>query len=181
MAGAREIAGRRYALAVMEIARADASLDEWQAALGTLESLTERRQFVDALQADGVTDEQFDAVARQAHDGIGNKQLNLFRLLRSKRRLALGPSIASFYDELLDEERNVARATVRTAVELDSDRQASLQRRLAAQTGKQVELETVVDPSILGGMTVRIGDRLLDASTRTRLQNLRRELERAGR
>lgn len=181
MAGAREIAGRRYALAVMEIARADGSLDEWQAALSALEALTERRQFVDALQADGVTAEQFDRVVRQAHDGIGDKQLNLFRLLRSKRRLALGASIASFYGELLDAERNVARATVRTAVELDDERRASLSRRLAAQTGKQVELETIVDPSILGGMTVRIGDRLFDASTQTRLRNLRRELERAGR
>lgn len=181
MAGAREIAGRRYALAVMEIARADGSLDEWQAALDTLEALTERRQFVDALQADGVTDAQFDGVVRQAHDGIGAKQLNLCRLLRSKRRMALGPSIASFYRELLDEERNVARATVRTAVELDDERQASLQRRLTEQSGKQVELETIVDPSILGGMTVRIGDRLFDASTRTRLQNLRRELEQASR
>ena len=165
----------------MEIARADGSLDEWQAALDTLEALTERGQFVEALQADGVTDQQFDNAVRQAHDGIGGKQLNLFKLLRSKRRLALGPSIASFYRELLDDERNLARATVRTAVELDDDRQSSLQRRLAEQTGKQVELETVVDPSILGGMTVRIGDRLFDASTRTRLQNLRRELERASR
>ena len=181
MAGAREIAGRRYALAVMDIARADGSLDEWQAALDTLEALTERRQFVDALQADGVTDEQFASVVRQAQDGIGAKQLNLFRLLRSKRRMALGSSIASFYGELLDDERNVARATVRTAVELDDERRSSLERRLAEQTGKQVELETIVDPSILGGMTVRIGDRLFDASTRTRLQNLRRELERASR
>jgi len=165
----------------MEIARADSSLDEWQAALDTLEALTERTQFVDALQADGVTAAQFDGVVRQAHDGLGEKQLNLFRLLRSKRRMALGPSIASFYRELLDDERNVARATVRTAVELDDERQASLRRRLAEQTGKRVELETVVDPSILGGMTVRIGDRLFDASTRTRLQSLRRELERASR
>ena len=181
MAGAREIAGRRYALAVMEIARADGSLDEWQTALDTLEALTERRQFVEALQADGVTDQQFGNVVRQTQDGIGAKQLNLFRLLRSKGRMSLGPSIASFYRELLDDERNVVRATVRTAVELDDERQSSLERRLAEQTGKQVALETIVDASILGGMTVRIGDRLFDASTRTRLQNLRRDLERASR
>jgi F-type H+-transporting ATPase subunit delta len=181
VAGAREIAGRRYALAVMTIARADDSLDEWQAALGTLESLTQRRQFVDALQADGVTDEQFATAVRQAHAGIGTKQLNLFRLLRNKGRMALGSSIASFYSEMVDDERNVARATVRTAVELDDERRLSLQRQLAEQTGKQVELEMIVDPSILGGMTVRIGDRLFDASTRTRLQSLRRELERASR
>jgi len=181
VAGAREIAGRRYALAAIDIARADGSLDEWEAAMDTLEALTERRQFIDALQADGVTDERFSAIIRQVHEGIGAKQLNLFRLLRSKRRLALGSSIASFYRELLDAERNIARATVRSAVELDADRQAALQRRLEQQTGKQVVLEAIVDPSIIGGITVRIGDRLFDASTRTRLQSLRRELERASR
>ncbi len=181
MAGAREIAGRRYALAAIDIARQDGDLDDWLAAVETLEALTERREFVNALQADGVTDAQFTAIVRQAQAGIGAKQLNLFRLLRRKSRLALGPSIAAFYRELLDQERNIARATVRTAVALDDERRASIERQIAAQTGKQVALETVVDSEILGGMTVRIDDRLYDASTRTRLRSLKRELERAAR
>jgi len=180
VAGARDIAGRRYALAALEIARQDGSLDDWLAAVGTLEALTERSDFVNALQADGLTDEKFTAIVQQAHDGIGPKQLNLMRLLRRKGRLALGPSIATFYRELLDDERNVARATVRSAVALDDDRRASLERQLAADTGKQVSIDSVVDPEILGGLTVRIGDRLYDASTRTRLRTLKRELERAS-
>ncbi len=167
----------------MEIARADATLDEWATALETLETLTERRQFVQALERDGVTRAEFEATVKAAHGSapIGPKQLNLFLLLRSKRRLALGPSISSFYRELLDEERAIVRTTVRSAVELDSARVVSLRGLLAQETGKQVELELAVDPELLGGMTVRIGDRLLDASTRTRLRNLRRELERASR
>ena len=56
MSGTRDIAGRRYALAVLEIARQDGNLDEWLASVGTLEQLTERAEFVNALQADGMTD-----------------------------------------------------------------------------------------------------------------------------
>lgn len=180
MAGARDIAGRRYALAAIDIARQDGALDDWLAAVDTLEALTARREFVYALQADGLTDEKFGAIIDQAHPGLGAKQRNLFRLLRRKSRLALGPSIATFYRELLDDERNVARATVRTAVPLDDQRRASVEQQLAAQTGRQVAVDAVVDPEILGGMTVRIGDRLYDASTRTRLRSLRRDLERAA-
>jgi F-type H+-transporting ATPase subunit delta len=179
MAGTRDIAGRRYALAALDIARQDGTLDDWLAAMETLEALTERSQFVNALQADGVTDEHFTTIVRQAHDGIGDKPLNLMRLLKRKRRLALGQSVATFYRELLDEERNVARAIVQTAVALDDDRRSAIQRQLASQTGKQVEIESVVEPEILGGMTIRIGDRLYDASTRTRLRSLKRDLERA--
>lgn len=181
MAGARDIAGRRYALAAIDIARQDGDLDDWLAAVETLEALTGRREFVNALQADGLTDQKFTAIVQQAHAGIGPKQLNLFRLLRRKSRLALGPSIAVFYRELLDEERNIARAVVRTAVPLEDERRNSIEREIATQTGKQVALETIVDPEILGGMTVRIEDRLYDASTRTRLRSLRRELEQVAR
>jgi len=181
LAGSRDIAGRRYALAALEIARQDGTLDDWLAAVETLEALTGRPAFVNALQADGLTDDRFSAIVEQAQPGIGTKQLNLFRLLRRKSRLSLGQSVAAFYRELLDDERNIARAVVRTAVPLDDERRAAVQRQLAAQTGKQVTMETIVDPEILGGLTVRIGDRLFDASTRTRLRSLRRELERATR
>jgi len=181
VAGARDIAGRRYALAAIDIARQDGTLDDWLAAMDTLEALTEHASYVNALQADGLTDAKFTSIVQQAHPGIGAKQLNLIRLLRRKGRLALGPSIAAFYRELLDDERNVARAVVRTAIPLDDERRAKVEQQLAAQTGKQVSVEAIVDPEILGGMTVRIGDRLFDASTRTRLRSLRRELERASR
>ncbi|TAK75153.1 MAG: ATP synthase F1 subunit delta [Dehalococcoidia bacterium] len=104
----------------------------------------------------------------------------MFRLLRRKGRLSLGRSIASYFRELMDEERSVLRAVVTTAVNLDAEREAAVKRRLQEQTGRTVELEKRVDPAILGGMTVRVGDQLLDGSTRTRLRNLRSSLERAA-
>ena len=178
---ARENAGRRYALAIMDIAREDSSYEAWSSAVDVLEAMTSESQYINALQSDGITDEHFVSIVRDVLADIGVKQLNLFRLLRSKRRLSLGLSIASYYRELLDEHNDIIRVTVRTAIELDDERQTKLKQQISEGTGKKVELSTIIDSTILGGMTIRIDDLLIDASTRTMLQSLRREFERAGR
>ncbi len=174
---ARDVAGRRYAGAIMEIARADGSFARWLDAIEGLDALTSQRQFINALQADGMTDEKFAAIVAQVVPGIAPAVLNLFRLLRRKGRLALGPSIASYYRELWDQERGIERAVVRTAVPLDEAARAAMAQQLSAETGKQVELVAEVDASLIGGAVIRIGDRLVDGSTRTRLQRLRGRLQ----
>lgn len=172
----RDVAGRRYALAAMEIARADGSFDSWARAVDGLGELTQRSEFVAALQADGMTDERFAAIVRQVVPNLRPVELNLFRLLRSKSRLALGPSIASYFLELLDTERRIVRARLKTAIALDAAQVAGVRQRLATQTGATVELEAEVDPAIIGGAILQIGDQLIDGSTRRRLQRLRMEL-----
>ena len=165
----------------MDIAREDSSYEAWSSAVDVLEAKTSESQYINALQSDGITDEHFVSIVRDVLADIGVKQLNLFRLLRSKRRLSLGLSIASYYRELLDEHNDIIRVTVRTAIELDDERQTKLKQQISEGTGKKVELSTIIDSTILGGMTIRIDDLLIDASTRTKLQSLRREFERAGR
>jgi len=177
----RDIAGRRYALAVMDIARSSGTFESWSEAIDGLGSLTQSPEFVAALQADGMTDERLTTIVRQVVPDISDVQLNLFRLLRQKARLALGPSIASYFAELLDQERGIIRARVRTAVALDDAQREAVRERLATQTGRTVELEAEVDPSILGGAILQVGDQLIDGSTRRRLQRLRQELVTAGR
>lgn len=176
MAQARDVAGRRYALAVMEIARANGTIDHWAEAIDGLGALTAQPAFVGALQADGMTDERFQAIVRAAVPDVAPVELNLFRLLRRKNRLQLGPSVASYYAELRDEEHGIVRATVRTAVPIEEDRAQALSRRLGEQTGATVELQREVDESLVGGAVIRIGDRLLDGSIRSRLRRLRRQL-----
>jgi len=174
---ARDVAGRRYALAVLAIAREGRSFEHWAETLAGLAALTAETNFVNALQADGMTDERFEQIVREVVPGITPDELNLARLLRRKGRLALGPSIASYFEELWDEERGIQRAVVRTAVPLEEAQRQALQQRLSQQTGKSVELSTEVDPGIIGGAVVRIGDRLVDGSTRTRLRLLRERLQ----
>jgi F-type H+-transporting ATPase subunit delta len=178
--GARDIAGHRYAIAAMEIARADQSFEQWAEAMQALDVLTSDPRLVSAMESDGMTDERFQAIVRRVYPEIGQKELNLFRLLRRKNRLALGPSIASFFRELLDEERGVARAVVTTAIELDDEQLRGIARRLVETTGRQVVVESRVDPSIIGGLVIRLGDRLIDGSVRARLRGLRTQLERAA-
>ena len=115
-ASTRDTAGRRYALALIEIARADGDADSWLTAVEALAALTGESRFVEALQADGMTDAAFVAIVRRVLPGATAKQLNLFRLLRRKSRLVLGRSVASYFRELMDEERSVVRAVVTTAV-----------------------------------------------------------------
>jgi F-type H+-transporting ATPase subunit delta len=68
------------------------------------------------------------------------------------------------------------RAEVRTAVALDDERREAIASRIREWTGKQVEIETEVDPELLGGAVIRIGDQLIDGSTRGRLRGLREQL-----
>ena len=83
--GARDVAGRRYALAIMAFIDADeASAPAWEAAVDGLEALTDRRAYVKALQADGMTDEKLQEIVRRTVPGIGEAPLNLVRLLRRK-------------------------------------------------------------------------------------------------
>lgn len=175
---ARDVAGRRYALAIMAFLDDDESAaDAWTEAVDALDALTSDGSYVAALQGDGMTDEAFQEIVRRVLPDIGETQLNLLRLLRRKNRLALGPSIASYYRELLDERRGVARAVVRTAVEIDDERRGRFAEELARRTGRTVELETEVDPDLIGGAVIRIGDHLIDGSTRAALRGLRQRLE----
>ena len=171
------MAGRRYALAVVDLARSDNSFGQWAEALDALESLTQQPQFVNALQSDGMTDDKFQAIVRQVLPSVRPVDLNLLRLLRRKGRLALGPAIASYFRELWDSERGIERAVVRTAVPLEDSARETIAASLARASGKQVQLETEVDESLIGGMVIRIGDSLVDGSTRTRLRALRTRLQ----
>jgi len=102
--------------------------------------------------------------------------LNLAHLLVSKGRTDAAVAIAEQFARLAEEHRGLARAKAITAVPLSEADLQTLTTRLREKTGRQVVLETEVDPSILGGVVVQIGDRLIDGSTRARLEALRDSL-----
>jgi F-type H+-transporting ATPase subunit delta len=103
------------------------------------------------------------------------------RLLGSKGRLELLPQIAEAFQEFVDERRGIAHARVVTAVPLNDDEQRALAERLSQLTGKTVDLRLYHDESILGGLVARIGDRLIDGSTKSKLIALKRRLAGAAR
>jgi F-type H+-transporting ATPase subunit delta len=105
--------------------------------------------------------------------------LNLARMLVAAGRPALIEGIVEEYGRLADEAEGRVRATATTAVELGDPEQRRLAGDLSRRLGKDVRLEVVVDPGIIGGLVLQLGDRVIDASIRSRLQQLRRRLETA--
>ena len=102
--------------------------------------------------------------------------LNLARLLVRKHRTALANEIAIAFGEMIEEERGILHAHARTAVALSDAEVSAMAQRLQAQLGHEVILDVEVDPSVLGGVIIQIGDKLIDASTRARLEAMRESL-----
>ena len=97
-------------------------------------------------------------------------------LLADRDRLALLPDLAAAFERRLMEHRQVVRASLATAVALPPDRVAALKDGLAEATGRDVQLETTIDPSLVGGAVARIGSTVYDGSVTTQLEKLRRSL-----
>ena len=100
----------------------------------------------------------------------------LLALLADRDRLMLLRDLAEAYRQRVMDYRQVVRAEVITAVALPADRVASIQQGLGRATGRQVQLETRVDPSIVGGAVTRIGSTVYDGSVTTQLQRLKERL-----
>lgn len=102
--------------------------------------------------------------------------LAFLNLLVDKRRITLLGDVAAEFEQMVRQARNVASAQATSAVPLTAEQIASLERSLEARTGKDIELTTDVDPSLIGGILVRIGDTVLDGSVRGNLERLREQL-----
>lgn len=104
--------------------------------------------------------------------------LNFCYLLAEKKRMDMLPAIVSAFNALLDEENNVVRGEVLTAVALDEKKQQSVLKALGKKTDSTLELEFGVDPEILGGVMLKVGDKVLDASLRAQLSILKDSIKR---
>ncbi len=107
---------------------------------------------------------------------ISPMTLALLNLLIDKRRIELLPEVQAEFARRVLEYRNIAHATATSAVPLTPEQIVSLERSLEARTGKDIELEMAVDPSLIGGILVRIGDTVLDGTVRGNLERLREQL-----
>ena len=100
----------------------------------------------------------------------------LFVLLADRDRLAIVPDLLAIYRERLMEHQQVVRAEVTTAAPLSPERATQIEQKLAALTGRKVDMKTSVDPAIIGGVVTRIGSTVYDGSIATRLAKLKEKL-----
>jgi F-type H+-transporting ATPase subunit delta len=169
-------AARRYAEAVFQLAQAEGREDQWDEELDLLAELFGYATTQSWLLNPSVPASEKEALIRRALASTSEEARNLARLLVSRGRPALAAAIHEAYQARLDDARGIVHAVVTTAVPLANGDLAAIEERLAGMTGRQVKMETSIDPSIIGGIVIRIGDKLIDGSTRARLLQLKRRL-----
>ncbi|MBI2853202.1 MAG: ATP synthase F1 subunit delta [Chloroflexi bacterium] len=170
---ARRASGRRYAQAVFQIALEKQEPDLWLADLVKISKLGEDAALVAVLGNPKVRFDDKTRLLSAELAGVNPLALSLVYLLVARNRFGLVGDIAAEYQELLDSHRGIEAAEVVTAVPLDEEDRAGLVRRLEAMVGKKVTLKTSVDTGLLGGVVARVGGKLFDGSTRTRLEALK--------
>jgi F-type H+-transporting ATPase subunit delta len=166
-----------YARSLFEVAREH----------GTLDVLREQlSQFADALNDNRElavfffspyfsTQEKEDALTRVL-DGADESFLNFLRLLIENHRMPVVFRIRQQFDRLWEAENKMLPVDITSAIELDAATTESLGRRIGERAGRKVKLAAHVDPDILGGIVLRVGNSILDASIRNRLEQLRRHV-----
>jgi F-type H+-transporting ATPase subunit delta len=172
----RETAARRYADAAFEIGRADGTLETWERDLATLREALDDEELRRLVQHPAVPFAEKEKVLRRVATGVAREPLSLALLMIRRGRPGAIDAMVERFRELVRRERGISLAEVRTALELDDEERTAIAARLRALTGDRIEMNEVVDESLIGGVSVRIGDQLYDASVRSRLERLRARL-----
>jgi F-type H+-transporting ATPase subunit delta len=172
----RSTSATRYAEAVFQVAREGQSFDLWLRELGDVELVLTDRLAARALTSPAIPRDRQMRILAAAMPSLADPVRRFLDLLARRGRLQLIPQIAETLRELVDQDRGLARVKVTTAVPLGSNERDLLATRLAARTGKRVELEEAVDPGLIGGVLAQVGDEIIDGTMRARLERLRRAL-----
>ncbi|HZP57341.1 MAG TPA: F0F1 ATP synthase subunit delta [Dehalococcoidia bacterium] len=179
---ARSPSARRYAQAVFDLAVEQDAGVRWSGDLQSIADFAAEPDVARILRSARVPRaEKLRLLEAGLRGEISDQALNLVRLLNARDKLDLIADIQQVFRELLDEREGIAHATVTTAVPLSDDERAAVAARLSTITGKRVDVTPVVDESIIGGVVARIGDQVIDGSTKSRLIALKRSLEGAAR
>jgi ATP synthase F1 delta subunit len=170
-----------YARSLFEVAREQSKLDEIKEQLG---------DFADTLGASHdlqvfFFSPYFSSKEKQegldkAVSGADDILVNFLKLLIENHRMPVIFRVRRAYDGLWEQENRLLPVSVTSAVELDQTTVGQIGDRIAEQTGRKVELSSHVDPDLLGGIVVRVGNQVLDASVRNRLEQLRKQVARAA-
>ena len=166
-----------YARSLFEVARDHGKLDELREQVGQFaDALHENRQLaVFFFSPYFSTTEKQDMLGRVLV-GAEEAFLNFLGLLIEKHRMPVIFRIRQEYKRLWDEENKTLPVQITSAIELDSATTESLGKTIGERAGRKVTLSARVDPDILGGIVVRVGNSILDASIRNRLEQLRRHV-----
>ena len=174
MAGAR--AAIRYAKAVLSLASNDKEASAINEDMKLIAStIAENEELRDVLQSPVITSTVKKSIILEIFKKANKATLNLVDTLISNNRLDILGHVASKYNQLYDESKGIQLATVTTAVALSADLKKQVLAKAKELTGNDIEVENIIDESIIGGFILRIGDVQYNASIANQLSKLKRE------
>ena len=174
----RQVIAKRYAEAAYDIACRQGAVDRWSDALEAMVVVFSEEHVERIVRNARVSKEAKLNMVRVILGKIEPLALNFACLLVTNGRAELCAQVEEAFLELVDRGRGLAHAVVRSAVALSDDEQNAMARQLSRMTGQKVDITTALDEGIIGGFTARIGDKLVDGSTRSKLEALRQQLQR---
>lgn len=168
-------AARRYAEALLELAVEEHAVPAYRQSLEKLAAGFDH----DVVRS--LRDARVPLERRRAALEAGSKDEPMpiravLDMLLERDRIAILPDIARAYGDLVDRQEGIVKAKITTPVSLDESQRADLLRRLEQASGKKIRATFALDASLIGGAKVQVGDRLIDASLRTQLDSLARDL-----
>jgi F-type H+-transporting ATPase subunit delta len=170
-----------YARALFEVAQEGDKLDEVREQLGEVaDGIGESRDLQVFFFSPYFSTEEKVQGLDKAISGADDTVRNFLALLIEKHRMPALFRIRQRFDQLWQEENQILPVHVTSAIELDESTVSNIGDRIGERTGRKVELSSAVDPDILGGIVLRVGNSVLDASIRNRLENLRKQVARGA-
>jgi ATP synthase F1 delta subunit len=170
-----------YARSLFEVAMDQDKLDRVHDELGEFaDALNESRELQVFLFSPYFSTKEKSEGLDKAISGADETFVNFLELLNEKHRMPVVFRVRAEFDKLWEEENRLLPVTVTSAVELPKSTVKQIGDRISEQTERKVDLSANVDPDILGGIIVRVGNSVLDASIRNRLENFRKQVARAN-
>ena len=169
-----------YARSLFEVAKEQGKLDELREELGQFaDAMGENRELQVFFFSPYFSTQEKEEGLDRAVSGADPTFVNFLKLLIENHRMPVIFRVRRSFDELWEQENRLLPVQVTSAVELDEATVKQIGERIAQQTGQKVDLSSSVEPDILGGIVVRVGNTVLDASVRNRLEQLRKQVARA--
>ncbi len=166
-----------YARSLFEVAMEADKLDEIREQLGQVaDAIADQHELQVFFFSPYFSPDEKKEGLRKAVSDADPIILNFVDLLIEKHRMPAIMRIRQTYNGLWEQENDVLPVTVTSAVELDEDTVRQIGDRIGEQTGRKVELSSKVEPDLLGGIVVRVGNSIIDASIRSRLEQLRKQV-----
>lgn len=173
---AKQVGGQRYARALFELAVEQDAIEPWASDLAQLADVMQDEEFNPFLKHAEVPLERKISVLETVTPEVSPLVRNLGALLITRGSVDAIGDVATAYGRLVDERLGRQQIEVTTAVELEAAETERIRQFVADLVQREVVLSTRLDESILGGMIIQIGDRLLDGSTRSKLEELRKQI-----